>query len=94
MTYCRQNCPQTLAETRPGFISQVTRLVNEWLQDQRLRRSLRRERARLESMPERLLNDIGVDRIAASREAASREIPSLRRNQRSDQDLHARTLLG
>jgi len=44
MTYYSQNCPQTLTEIPVGFTGFLTRMVAQWLQNQRLRSKIRPER--------------------------------------------------
>ena len=78
MTYYNQNCPQTLTESSVGFTVLLTRMAAQWLQDQRLRSSIRRERICLASMSAEMLSDIGIDRGAADSEAASSGIPIAR----------------
>ena len=80
MTYYSQNCPQTLTENPVGFIVLLKRMVAQWLQDQRLRSSIRRERMDLESMSDEMLQDIGIERFAANRESARRDLPAIRKN--------------
>ena len=78
MTYYSQNCPQTLTESPVGFTALLTRMVTQWLQSQRLRSSIRRERMDLASMSAEMLLDIGIDRGAADNEAKSIGIPIAR----------------
>jgi uncharacterized protein YjiS (DUF1127 family) len=78
MTYYSQNCPQTLTEIPAGFTGFLTRMVTQWLQNQRLRSSIRRERTSLASMSAEMLLDIGIDRDAADSEAASMGTPIAR----------------
>ena len=78
MTYYNQNCPQTLTESSVGFTVLLTRMASQWLQNQRLRSSIRRERVCLASMSAEMLSDIGIDRRAADSEAASSGIPVAR----------------
>jgi uncharacterized protein YjiS (DUF1127 family) len=79
MTYYSQNCPQTLIESPVGFTALLTRMVAQWLQHQRLRASIRRERMSLASMSAEMLQDIGIDRVAANNEASSQVIPAARK---------------
>jgi uncharacterized protein YjiS (DUF1127 family) len=80
MTYYSQNCPQTLTESPVGFTLFLTRMVAQWLQLLRLRSSIRRERMDLASMSDEMLLDIGIDRFAAKRESARRDMPATRKN--------------
>ena len=80
MTYYSQNCPQTLTESPVGFTVLLTRMVARWLQNQRLRSSIRRERMGLASMSAEMLLDIGIDRLAANRESVRRDMPATRRD--------------
>jgi uncharacterized protein YjiS (DUF1127 family) len=79
MTYYSQNCPQTLTESPVGFTVFLTRMVGQWLQNQRLRSSIRRERMNLASMSAEMLQDIGIDRLAANRESARHDMPATRK---------------
>jgi uncharacterized protein YjiS (DUF1127 family) len=79
MTYYNQNCPQTLTESPVGFTVFLTRIVAQWLQNQRLRSSIRRERMNLASMSAEMLQDIGIDRLAANRESARHDMPATRK---------------
>ena len=78
MTYYSQNCPQTLVETPPGFTGYLSRIAGQWLQNQRLKSSIRRERRSLMTMSNEMLKDIGIDRIAAEQEAQQRDVPAIR----------------
>jgi len=78
MTYYSQNCPQTLIESPVGFTALLTRMVAQWLQNQRLRASIRRERLGLASMSTEMLQDFGIDSRAADHEAAASGIPAAR----------------
>ena len=79
MTYYNQNCPQTLTESSVGFTVLLTRMASQWLQNQRLRSSIRRERMNLASMSAEMLQDIGIDRVAANRESVRRDMPATRK---------------
>ena len=79
MTYYNQHCPQTLTESPVGFTVSLTRMVDQWLQNQRLRASIRRERMDLASMSAEMLSDIGMDRFAAHQESARRDLPATRK---------------
>jgi uncharacterized protein YjiS (DUF1127 family) len=77
MTHYTQNCPEIFAAspvepTRGSFVQ----TLRQWLQQQRLRARIQRERAYLRSMPDSLLRDIGIDRATAEHEAERRDIPA------------------
>ena len=78
MTYYSQNCPQTLADSPVGFTGYLSRIVGQWLQNQRLRSSIQSERRSLATMSDEMLKDIGIDRITAGQEALRRDIPEIR----------------
>ncbi len=80
MTYYSQNCPQTLTESPVGFTVLLTRMIAQWLQNLRLRSSIRRERMNLASMSAEMLQDIGIDRLAANRESVRHDMPATRKN--------------
>ena len=80
MTYYSQNCPQTLTESPVGFTALLTQMVAQWLHNQRLRSSIRRERMDLASMSTEMLQDIGIDRLAANQESVRRDMPATRNN--------------
>jgi len=79
MTYYSQQCPQTLTESPVGFTVLLTRMVGQWLLNQRLRARIRRERMDLASMSAEMLSDIGIDRIAAHQESARHDLPATRK---------------
>jgi uncharacterized protein YjiS (DUF1127 family) len=78
MTYFNQNCPQTFVETPVGFTSYLSRIVGQWLQNQRLRSRIRSERRSLMTMSNEMLKDIGIDRTAAVQEAQQKDVPAIR----------------
>lgn len=78
MTYYSQNCPQTLVETPVGFTGYLSRIVGQWLQNQRLRSSIQSERRCLMTMSDEMLKDIGIDRIEAEQEAQQKNVPGIR----------------
>ncbi len=78
MTYYSQNCPQTLVQTPVGFTGYLSRIVGQWLQNQRLKSSIQSERRSLMTMSDEMLKDIGIDRIAAEQEAQQKNVPGVR----------------
>ncbi len=78
MTNCTQNCPGSIAATHVGFADTLAHLVRHWMQEQRLKASIKRERAALLSMSDEMLKDIGIDRIDAVQEAHRSDIPASR----------------
>ena len=78
MTYYNQNCPQTLVQTPVGFTGYLSRIVGQWLQNQRLKSSIQSERRSLMTMSDEMLKDIGIDRIAAEQEAQLKNVPEVR----------------
>ena len=78
MTYYTQNCPQTLVQTPVGFTGYLSRIVGQWLQNQRLKSSIQSERRSLMTMSTEMLKDIGIDRIEAEQEALRSDVPGIR----------------
>jgi uncharacterized protein YjiS (DUF1127 family) len=78
MNHCIENCPRNLAESPSGFIGSLTQRARRWLQLQRVRIEIQRERDSLLTMSDAMLNDIGIDRSAALREAQRADIPASR----------------
>jgi uncharacterized protein YjiS (DUF1127 family) len=78
MTYYTQNCQQTLVQTPVGFTGYLSRIVGQWLQNQRLKSSIQSERRSLMTMSDEMLKDIGIDRIAAEQEAQLKNVPGIR----------------
>jgi uncharacterized protein YjiS (DUF1127 family) len=78
MTYYTQNCPQSLIQTPVGFTGYLSRIVGQWLQNQRLKFRIQSERRSLMTMSDEMLKDIGIDRIAAEQEAQLKNVPGTR----------------
>lgn len=78
MTQHIENCPRNIAVSPVGMTVTILQLLHQALQTQRLKATLRRERAQLLTMSAAQLNDIGIDRSAAIAEANRSDIPSLR----------------
>ncbi|MCP4334847.1 MAG: DUF1127 domain-containing protein [Gammaproteobacteria bacterium] len=78
MTNCTQNCSGSIAVTHVGIAESLAQIVRHWMQEQRLKASIQRERASLLSMSDAMLNDIGVGRDEADQEARRTDIPAHR----------------
>ena len=78
MTNCTQNCSGSIAVTHVGIADSLAYLVRHWMQEQRLKASIKRERSNLLSMSDAMLKDIGIDRIEAQQEALRTDIPAHR----------------
>ena len=78
MTNCTQNCNGSIAAAQVGIFVNLAYLVRHWMQEQRLKASVRRERANLLSMSDGMLKDIGISREDAQQEARRTDIPAHR----------------
>jgi uncharacterized protein YjiS (DUF1127 family) len=78
MTHYTENCPPNLAVNTVGLTGSLAQILRQWMQQQRLKFRIQRERATLLSMSAAQLNDIGVDRSDANREANRSDIPAAR----------------
>jgi uncharacterized protein YjiS (DUF1127 family) len=78
MTHCTQNCSDNIVASHVGIADSLAQVVRHWMQEQRLKASIRRERANLLSMSDAMLKDIGVDRATAEEEARRTDIPAHR----------------
>jgi len=78
MTHYTENCPHNLTVSTVGFTASLVQILRQWMDQQRLKSRLQGERASLLSMSDAQLNDIGVDRSAANREANRSDIPAAR----------------
>ena len=78
MTHYIENCPHNLTASTVGLTGSITQILRQWMDQQRLKFRIQRERANLLSMSAAQLNDIGVDRSAANREANRSDIPAVR----------------
>jgi uncharacterized protein YjiS (DUF1127 family) len=76
MTEYTQKCPVNLAASPIGLTDNLRRAALQWLESQRLKSSLRRERAQLLAMSDAELRDIGIDRATAEHEARRSDIPA------------------
>jgi uncharacterized protein YjiS (DUF1127 family) len=78
MTNYTQNCSGSIAASHVGIADSLAQVVRHWMQEQRLKASIQRERASLLSMSDAMLKDIGVDRADAEEEARRSDIPAHR----------------
>jgi uncharacterized protein YjiS (DUF1127 family) len=78
MTHYTENCPHNLTVSTVGFTGSLVQILRQWMDRQRLMSRIQSERADLLSMSAAQLNDIGVDRSAANREANRSDIPASR----------------
>ena len=78
MTHYTENYPHNLTASTVGFTGSLVQILRQWMDQQRLKSGLQRERASLLSMSAAQLNDIGVDRSVANREANRSDIPAAR----------------
>jgi len=76
MTEYTEKCPANLAASSAGAIDSLRRTLSQLLATQRLKSSLRRERAQLLAMSDAELRDIGIDRATAEHEAMRIDIPA------------------
>ena len=79
MTYYIENCPRNLAESPAGFTGSLVYRACRWLQRQRVKTMIQRERDSLLTMSDAMLKDIGIDRSTALQEAHRVDIPAARR---------------
>ena len=79
MNHCTQNCSSSLVARPAGVTESILQAVAQWLDNQRLKASIERERASLLTMSDAMLKDIGVDRATANREALRGDIPENRK---------------
>jgi uncharacterized protein YjiS (DUF1127 family) len=75
MTNYTQNCPESIVASHVGIVDSLAQVVRHWMQEQRLKASIKRERASLLTMSDTMLKDIGIDRAAAEQEALRSDIP-------------------
>ena len=78
MTHYTGNCPHNLTVNTVGITDSLVQTLRQWMDQQRLKSQIQRERASLLSMSAEQLNDIGVDRSTANREANRSDIPAAR----------------
>jgi uncharacterized protein YjiS (DUF1127 family) len=78
MTHYTENCPHNLTVSTVGFTGSLVQILRQWMDQQRLKSRIQRERASLLSMSAAQLNDIGVDRSVANQEANRSDIPAAR----------------
>jgi len=78
MTNCTQSCTGSIATSRIGVIDTLVYLVRQWMHEQQLKASIKRERSALLSMSDAMLKDIGIDRVEAQQEAHRNDIPANR----------------
>jgi uncharacterized protein YjiS (DUF1127 family) len=78
MTNCTQNCSDNIVASHVGITDILAHLVRQWMQEQRLKASIQRERSSLLSMSDAMLKDIGISRIDAQQEALRSDIPAHR----------------
>jgi uncharacterized protein YjiS (DUF1127 family) len=78
MTHYTENCPHNITVNTVGLTGSFVQLLRQWMQQQHLKFRIQRERATLLSMSAAQLNDIGVDRCGANREANRSDIPAAR----------------
>jgi len=73
-----QHCSGSIAATQAGIVDNLAQTVRHWMQKQRLKNSIERERASLLTMSDEMLKDIGVDRAQAEKEARREDLPAER----------------
>jgi uncharacterized protein YjiS (DUF1127 family) len=78
MTHYTKNCSHNVTASLAGFNESLLQLVNQWMDNVRLKSGIRRERATLLTMSDAHLQDIGLDRMAAEHEALRTDIPQNR----------------
>ena len=78
MTHYTENCPHNITVSTVGLTGNLMQVLGRWLDQQRLKAGIQRERASLLSMSAAQLHDIGVDRSAAMLEANRSDIPAAR----------------
>ena len=71
-----QNCSRSIAEHHAGLFDILAETFCRWMNLQRLKFQLARERRQLREMSDNMLRDIGIGRAEAEIEAASNEIPA------------------
>ena len=78
MTHYTENCPHNITVSTVGLTGSLVQILRQWMEQQRLKFRIQRERTNLLSMSAAQLNDIGVDRSAADQEAVRSDIPAAR----------------
>ena len=78
MTHYPENCSRNITTSTVGLTDSLMQIPGRWLNQQRLKAGIQRERASLLSMSDAQLRDIGVDRSAAVLEASRSDIPAAR----------------
>ncbi|MCP4767959.1 MAG: DUF1127 domain-containing protein [Gammaproteobacteria bacterium] len=78
MTNYTQHCPDSIVASHVGIADSLAQVVRHWMQEQRLKASIRHERSSLLSMSDAMLKDIGISRIDAQQEARRIDIPAHR----------------
>lgn len=75
MTEYTEKCPVNLAASPVGVIEMLHLAASQWIAKQSLKFTIRRERAQLLQLSAAMLQDIGIDRLAAEHEAGRTDIP-------------------
>ena len=75
MTTYNNHFTQGPANCNESFNHRVYNQLKSWVQTIQLKNSLQQERKQLLSLSDAMLNDIGVSRADAKREAANSSIP-------------------
>jgi uncharacterized protein YjiS (DUF1127 family) len=78
MTHYSGNYSHNITANPAGFYESLLQLVRQWMNNLRLKSRIQRERATLVTMSNAHLKDIGIDRMAAEREALRNDIPQNR----------------
>jgi uncharacterized protein YjiS (DUF1127 family) len=78
MTDYTQNCTGCIPASQVGIAASLAQVVRHWMQEQRIKASIRRERHSLLSMSDAMLKDIGIDRLEALQEALRTDVPANR----------------
>lgn len=78
MTTYVNNCPQTMTADTSGRLSLLSNWSRHYLQEQRLKRTISKERKQLAKLSAAMLNDIGIDCAVAMQEAQRNDIPASR----------------
>jgi uncharacterized protein YjiS (DUF1127 family) len=78
MTHYTENCPHNITVSTAGLTGSLVQILRQWMEQQRLKLRIQRERTNLLSMSAAQLNDIGVDHSAAEQEANRSDIPAAR----------------
>ena len=78
MTTYTEKCSRSMTGYPDGVLEILSQAFCQWMQTQRLKFRVARERRLLLEMPEHQLKDIGLTRVDAIEEASRTDIPSAR----------------